>query len=226
MNILKLRDVSDHGEVVEQARRVLERGGLICVPCNGSYRIMCDLADEAAVMRLFQSKRRVGKAPSLVFVDSEATLREVADGVEPAALDLARRFWPGPLTVLFDPNPELPRKVTKALSKANGKLGVRIPDDALCQAIAAAFGHPLLVSSANREKRHGESSPAQVRQTFLGRVDLFVDAGDLREEPSSTVVEVEGGKVRVVREGAIGADAFAGQPDPSGGASGGEEAGR
>lgn len=208
MNILKLRDVSDHGEVVEQARRVLERGGLICVPCNGSYRIMCDLTDEGAVMRLFQSKRRVGKAPSLVFVDSEATLRAVADSVEPAALELTRRFWPGPLTVLFEPHPDLPRKVTKALSKANGKLGVRIPDDGLCQQITQAFGGPLLVSSANREKKHGESSPAQVRQTFLGRVDLFVDAGDLREEPHSTVIEFDAGELRIVREGSIPADAF------------------
>ena len=67
----------------------------------------------------------------------------------------------------------------------------------------SVVGRPLLVSSANPESKHGESSPAQVRKNFLGRVDLFVDAGDLPPAPPSTVVDPDAQGLVITREGAV-----------------------
>lgn len=195
--------------VVKEIAAVLEEGGLACLPCGGSYRILADLMDEDAVTRLLQAKRRTGRAPSLVFVSDEAMLARVAADVPPMVHELAAQFWPGPLTVLLEPAPDLPRKVVKQLATREGRMGVRIPKDALVRAVVAALGRPLLVSSANRERKQGAGSPAQVRKNFVHHVDLFVDAGDLAPSEGSTVVSVSGERPVVVRPGVIAADAIA-----------------
>ncbi|MFU8806216.1 MAG: L-threonylcarbamoyladenylate synthase, partial [Bradymonadaceae bacterium] len=76
----------------------------------------------------------------------------------------------------------------------------------LMRSVVHAFGGPILVSSANKGKKHGESSPAQIRKNFMGRVDIFIDAGDLRSSASSTVVDIVAGQVVVTRPGAISQD--------------------
>jgi len=209
MHIVKLHDVDDHTSLFDEIADVLGRGGLACFPCNGSYRIAVDLQNADAVIRLFQSKRRVGKAPALVFVDGAEMLARVAATIDPLAHKLVSNFWPGPLTILFDAHPDLDRRVVRELTKANGKIGVRVPDDNFAAGVVRRFGGPLLVSSANRENRAGETSPAQVRQTFMHRIDVFIDAGDLSPAPHSTVVEVSDDAFSVAREGAISLETLA-----------------
>ena len=116
---------------------------------------------------------------------------------------MARELWPQPLTIRVQPHSGLPSKVLKQLGGTKSKIGVRIPGDPLARTIVSIMGKPLLVSSANRERKAGDSSPAQVRKTFGGRVDVFVDKGDLKPEPLSTVIDVVDGKVVVERPGAI-----------------------
>lgn len=210
MQIVKPGSAGSDLEFVEQAAQVLRQGGLVCFPCQGKYRLAVDLLNPDAVTSLFQSKRRVGKSPALVFIASEEMLAFVADGVEASARGLMKRFWPGRLTILFEASDDLPNKVRKQILRGNGKVGVRVPDDAFAQALAETFGGPLLVSSANREKKAGSSSAAQVRKNFVHRVDLFVDAGDLRAESPSTVVEIVDGEVRVTRPGAITIETLSG----------------
>ena len=202
MHIIKLADAVDTG-LYKESSNVLQQSGLVCLPCHGKYRLLAALEDSDAVMHLFQSKRRVGKRPALVFVSNEEMLRRVAADVSPLAKRLMEAFWPGPLTIQFEANPDLPRKVIKQLTRANGHIGVRIPDDPVAMAMVEAFGGPLLVSSANKEKKAGDSSPAQIRKNFVHRVDLFVEAGDLVTEAPSTVVNIDSGTPKVIRPGAI-----------------------
>lgn len=208
---MTLQAANGSGGVSEDAVReisaVLDEGGLVCLPCGGSYRIVADLMDEDAVTKLLQAKRRTGKAPSLVFVADEAMLATAVAAVPEPVQQLAARFWPGPLTVLLEPGPELPRKVVKQLATRDGRMGVRIPQDPLARAVVRALGRPVLVSSANREKKQGAGSPAQVRKNFVHHVDLFVDAGDLPPRDGSTVVSVDGDRLEVVRKGVIDAAA-------------------
>jgi len=203
MKTITLQNVQDHSDIIEQVCAVLEEGGGACLPMNGSYRLLADLNNTDAVMRLFQSKRRVKKAPSLVFLPDPGRLREVAADVSDTAAQLATQFWPGPLTILFEAHPDLPRKVKKQLTAGKKKIGVRVPDDELLSAIVNAFGRPIVVSSANRERKAGADSPAQVRKNFGRQIDLFVDAGDLQGRSSSTVVDIDAGELRMIRPGAI-----------------------
>jgi len=125
-------------------------------------------------------------------------------GPRPAEAEvLAKKMWPGNLTLLLPANPDLPGKVVKQLCKANGKLGIRIPDDELALRLLGKLKKPILVSSANKEKKAGAGSPAQIRKTFRASVDLFVDAGDFQSHESSTVVDFQDGKFVVTRQGSI-----------------------
>lgn len=203
MKTIKLHELSESPSHYDTLARTLENGGLICVPCRGTYRILADIRDAGAVTLLMQSKRRTSSSPSLVFVNDVDEIAQVAAHVDPVARDVAKALWPGPLTILFEPSPDLPRKVIKQVARANGHIGVRVPEDDLVRHIIKQFGGPVLVSSANKENRAGASSPAQVRKNFVSRVDFFVDAGDLPGAPSSTVIEIDSGKIQIARDGAV-----------------------
>lgn len=203
MKSIKLDELSKTSDHFDTIINTLESGGVVCLPCNGTYRLMADLKNEDAIIGLMQAKRRVSKAPSLVFVADEEMLAQVADDVDSKARRLIKALWPGPLTIRFDASRDLPRQVRKTLIKATGKVGVRVPDDDLCQRVVEAFGRPLYVSSANKENKHGETSPAQIRQNFFGKIGLFIDAGDLSKGSKSTVVDVKNGSVKVVRAGDV-----------------------
>jgi len=206
MKILRLEELEQDPRRYREVADALREGGLVCFPARGAYRIAADLTSERAVARLIQSKRRTAKAPALVFVANEAMLAVVAAEIPEPARTLARRFWPGSVTLLFAAHPDLPQKVVKPLTKANGRLGVRVPANVVARRIVSEFGGPLLISSANVASKQGSASPAQVRKNFMGKVDLFVDAGDLVPSGASTVVWVEHQACKVTRPGLISAE--------------------
>ena len=209
MKIVEWTAASDRDDLSRGVAKVLGEGGLVCVPCNGRYRLLADLTNAEAVMRLVQAKGRVRKAPALVFIDSEAQLSQVADEVEPLSLRVARKLWPSPLTIRVKLSEALPKKVRKQLGGNKGKIGVRIPADPLVRAIIAESGRPLLVSSANRERKSGESSPAQIRKNFSSSVDMFIERGDLQPGPASTVIDVKAGELVVERAGMVSEEQLA-----------------
>ena len=129
----------------------LESGGLVCIPCRSSYRIVADLTNPKAVNALLFSKHRTTKAPSLVFIPSYGDLKSVASNVPAKARKLAQALWPGELTIRLEPNDEaIPAPIVKTLTKAGGKLGVRVPSEPWLLKLLKELGRPLLVSSANR----------------------------------------------------------------------------
>lgn len=203
MKNIKFSEAIDQKQVCRELVEALKLGQIVCLPCGGRYRLLVDITNEAAVIDLLQAKGRIHKAPSLVFVASEAALTQVTAEVDPLAQKLAHALWPRSLTLLVTPHPELPRVIAKQLAAAGGKIGVRMPMDMLVKEVALALGRPLLVSSANKENKGGETSPAQVRKNFVNSVAVFVDKGDLRAEPLSTIVDVVDGKAVVTREGPV-----------------------
>ncbi len=182
----------------------ISAGGLVCVPVRGAYRVLADARSEAAITKLAQSKRRAHNRPALIIVANLAAAADIVDGTTwPLTQKVAKALWPGPLTLVLPPSKKLPAKIAKVLSRSTGRIGVRIPDDDLLSRIATAFGGPVLVSSANLESKPGASSAAAVKQRFERTVDIWVDAGDVKPEPPSTLVEVTAEDWKIVREGAI-----------------------
>lgn len=182
----------------------LESGGLVCIPCRSSYRIVADLTNPKAVNALLFSKHRTTKAPSLVFIPSYGDLKSVASNVPAKARKLAQVLWPGELTIRLEPNEEaIPAPIVKTLTKAGGKLGVRVPSEPWLLKLLKELGRPLLVSSANRERKNGASSPAMIQKNFISHVGIFVTAGDIPDSLPSTVIDFVDGEPVLKREGSL-----------------------
>lgn len=196
-----------HADAVARASEIAEvvaAGGLACIPIRGAYRVLADARSHAAITRLAQSKRRAHNRPALIIVAELAAAKDMVDGTEwPLTRKLTKALWPGPLTLVLPPSAELSAKVAKLLTRSTGKIGVRVPDDALSASVVKAFGGPVLVSSANIENKPGASSADVVRKRFERMLDIWVDAGDVRPEPPSTLVEVDENDWKLVREGAV-----------------------
>ena len=206
---MKLIPVAEAPARVAEIAAVLTEGGLACFPVRGAYRIAADARSVDAITRLIQSKRRAHNHPALILVRDLDAARGIVDGTGwKTTKRLAEKLWPGSLTLVLPPSKDLAPKVKKVLTRATGKLGIRVSDDPLASAIVRAFGGPLLVSSANLEQKPGSGSAATVRQRFVNTVDVWVEAGDFAPSPPSTIVEVTETSWKLLREGAVPAAAL------------------
>ena len=203
MRTIELQEMMRGSEFIN-VKSCLESGGVVCIPCRSSYRIIADLTNPKAVNALLFSKHRTTKAPSLVFISNYEALKSVAVNIPSKAKLLAKKLWPGELTIRFEPNAEtIPAAILRPLTKAGGKLGVRVPSEPWLLKLLRELDRPLLVSSANREKKKGASSPAMIQKNFMSSVGIFVNAGDIPESAPSTVIDFVDGEPVIKREGSI-----------------------
>lgn len=195
------------GDAALQAKAgelIKENDGLVCFPCENSYRFGVSLLSVSSVLGLMQTKRRSKKGPALVMVTDPDMAALVAGPIPEAARKLMDAFWPGRVTLRLPLRKDLPGKVYKELAKPDGMVGLRHPGNLVAAQLVRAAGVPVLVSSANRAKKVGSTSVASIRQQFTRAIDLFIEAGDLPAGPPSTVVEfTTAGEIKITRPGEI-----------------------
>jgi L-threonylcarbamoyladenylate synthase len=181
--------------VAADVAAVIESGGTVIWPTDTVYGIGCDPTQPAAVERIFELKDRPAHKPLALHLASVAELLEYARGNPLAAL-AARRFLPGPLTIVVLRPPFVSDRVSAGLPT----VGLRVPDHALCRAILERSG-PLAGTSANFS-----SEPAYLGVSGDERLpgaDLFVFDGPTPLRTESTIIDVSHNELRLVREGAI-----------------------
>jgi L-threonylcarbamoyladenylate synthase len=179
-----------------RAAEIIRAGGLLILPTDTVYGLAADLWNPEAVARLYAVKRRPPeKAIPILLADFEA-IHQVAAEIPALALTLANHFWPGALTLTLPKKSGLPEIVSSLPT-----IGVRIPDHPAARAVIRACGGVLAVTSANVS---GAASPLTFKETLiLEEIDLALDGGDCPGGVSSTVVDLTGGVVRVLRAGPI-----------------------
>ena len=189
---------------VGRAAQMLREGEVVALPTETVYGLAANALDPVAVARIFQIKGRPANNPVIVHVASlEMALRCVNDW--PAAAEqLARSFWPGPLTLVLPRSRAVPDLVT-----AGGEtVGVRWPSPPFIQAIIRACDFPLAAPSANLSG-HVSPTNAQHVLTSLGdRILLIVDGGQSQVGIESTVLDLTVDPLRVLRPGMIHAESL------------------
>lgn len=205
-------DCSDSTQLLaaaRAARQTLGRGGLVVLPTDTVYGIAADAFTPEAVDALLMAKGRGRQSPPPVLIADTATLGALAAHVTEAVRSMAEAFWPGPLTIVLDANPSL----SWDLGDTGGTVALRIPNHPLTLELLRETG-PLAVSSANKT---GEPAATQVSeaQSMLGdEVDVYLDAGIADGDGvASTIVDatgitVEGGTLRILREGGVSVEAL------------------
>ncbi|MBN2343251.1 MAG: threonylcarbamoyl-AMP synthase [Deltaproteobacteria bacterium] len=203
MRTVSFSEFQSNPEVLNDITEILTNDGIICIPTPSGYKLMADLESSKAVMAMIQAKRRVKSAPALVMIPDQSHVENIAESVSEEASKLMTEFWPGPVTLLFSAGDGLHPKIRKALTKAKGWLGVRVPNSQTAKTVVGAFGKPLLVSSANISKKAGDGSLAQVKKNFGRAISLLIEDGDITTESSSTLVDVTREIPKIVRCGAV-----------------------
>jgi L-threonylcarbamoyladenylate synthase len=182
----------------EAARAALERtihsGGVALFPADGLYGLACDPLRAEAIARIHEIKGRDDGKPSAVMYLSPLVMRELIGSMDEPTREAAGRLLPGPVTLVIA-NPE--RRYPLACREDPERLGVRLIDGPLAGARCVLFQ-----TSANPSGEAAPSHFADVDPGIAAAVDLAIDGGALTGMPS-TVVDLTGPELRVLREGAM-----------------------
>ena len=185
----------------EAAADALRRGDVIVFPTETLYGLGADALNHQAVERIFQLKGREARNPIPVLVDGPEMLRNLVAEIPPLAQRLMDRFWPGPLTLVLPARQDLP----KPLLNASGGIAVRISSQSVATQLVQALGRPLTATSANPSGKEAARTFQEAKDYFADKVKVFLDGGRLNSKSGSTVVEVVGDGIKIIREGDIAA---------------------
>ncbi len=206
--VIDIRSADDSRDVVHRAVQALAEGRLVVFPTETVYGVAASARSEAAIQRLLNVKsRRPGQALTLAVRSADDALDYVPD-MCPLAQRLARRCWPGPVTlVLEDRHPEslleqLPPAARRAITPERS-VGLRVPAHSSILDVLRLLAGPLALSSANRAGQPEALTAAQVLEALGDDVDMILDDGPSRFGQPSSVVRVSGKEIKVLRAGVV-----------------------
>lgn len=185
---------------IDRATAILRSGGVVLYPTDTLYGLGADAFSDAAVAKVYAIKGRDEKKPIHCVVSSIDEVESYAE-VNDFARRLARKFLPGPLTLILHKKQNIDSGIAKGITT----FGIRIPQNEFCLGLAKAFG-PYTTTSANLASAANLRSVPEILAQ-LGEqadlIDLVIDAGELPVRDPSTVVDVSTGEFKIVREGAV-----------------------
>lgn len=188
-----------NSESAARAARLLESGGVVVFPTETVYGIGADIANPAAVGRVFAVKGRDSRLPLMAHCSSLDQLPGLVREVPVPARRLIHRFWPGPLALVLPRNPAVADVVVGGLET----IGIRMVADSWTCLLIENLGRPLAGSSANRAGRPATGCFAELDPELLSEVDAAVDAGAAGSGQPSTVLDMTASPPRIVRRGAV-----------------------
>jgi len=185
-------------EAIERAATAIRRGKVVAIPSDALYTLVADPFNLRAVTDVFRAKGREGHRSLPLLVADVVMAEELASELNNRFFILARRFWPGPLTIIVPASARVPLKVTGN----TGRLALRQSRGKIANALVAALNQPLISTSANMSGSPTCRSGIEVFGMMDGRVDLVVDAGAC-SGAGATTVDITEPYWKVIREGAI-----------------------
>ena len=189
-------------DAIEEAGTWIRTGGVVAIPTDTLYGLAADPFNAQAVDRVFAIKGRSAERALPLIAADVAQITEHLGALGAIAGRLASQFWPGPLTLLIDVAPAL----AAAVSGGTGRVGVRVPNDAVARRICAEADRPITATSANISGEPATADPDEVERTLGDLVDVLLDTGRTPGGPPSTIVDVTGPEPALIRAGAIGWD--------------------
>ncbi len=203
MTLLKLNKHTLQ-EAVDRALDVLRDGGIIAYPTETFYGLGVKFDVPDSLERLYDLKKRPKEKAMPLIIGDRSLLRMIVsekwlENVPPVADPLIRRFWPGPLTLLFPAKQGL----SEYLTADTGKVAARVPGESFALHLATRAGFPITATSANISGKPPAINTADVTGYFGDALDLVIDGGPTPGGLPSTIVDVSGEKLEIVREGAI-----------------------
>lgn len=187
---------------IETASQWLKRGGLVAIPTETVYGLAADARNEQALAKIYQAKNRPKTNPLIIHLSTPSAIEGYAQNIPKSAYNLAEHFWPGPLTLILERHPSLPKIVT-----ANQEsVALRIPKHPLTLELLKTFGGGLAAPSANRSGRISPTTASHVKEELGNKVDYILDGGPCEVGIESTILLLVQNKPLILRQGSITAE--------------------
>jgi L-threonylcarbamoyladenylate synthase len=199
--IVKISSEKPEASLIRYAADQIRAGQVLGMPTDTFYGLAADPFNLRAVDRVYEIKSRSRHKPLSLLIESVDQAEEMSQPLSDEFYALARRFWPGPLTLIVKASSRLPLKVT-----ANtGNVALRIPNSAIPLAVVQAAQIPITATSANLSGESECTTAKAVCDQLQDRISIIVDGGTSPREIASTIVDLtdEEARWRVMREGAI-----------------------
>jgi len=177
-------------KLLRYAAKVLREGGLVAFPTETVYGLGANLLDETAIKSLYKVKKRPGNKPFTVHIASLGQIKKLKCALDVRAGKLARRFWPGPLTMVLK-------------SKSGKSVGFRMPKNKVALELIRMARTPVVAPSANISRKKPPVTAAQVLKDLDGKIDIVIDSGPTDIGLESTVLDMTTRPYTVLREGAL-----------------------
>ena len=197
MNTQLLSALDDQTPAI--AAELIRRGELVAIPTETVYGLGADGLNEAAVAKIFEAKGRPQDNPLILHIWDAEQMEQFCHDIPKAAYDLAKAFWPGPLTMVLPARQIVPRRTTGGLNT----VALRCPDNAVTREIIRLSGVPIAAPSANLSGKPSTTTAQHVLHDHDGKIAAVVDGGSCRVGVESTIVDLTEDRPRLLRPGGI-----------------------
>jgi L-threonylcarbamoyladenylate synthase len=197
-DLVEINPEEPQPEVLERAAAAVRRGKVAAIPTDALYTLVADPFNLGAVAQVFHAKGREPHRSLPILVGDLMMAEELASELSNRFFILARRFWPGPLTIIVPASARVPLKVTGN----TGRLALRQSRSKVANQLIAMLNQPLISTSANISGRPTCRSGIDVFGMMDGRVDLVIDGG-MCNGAGATTIDITEPYWRLIRTGAI-----------------------
>jgi len=180
----------------DECVKALAKGRAVVYPTETVYGLGVDATNRKAVRLLFRIKKRDPKKPTSIAVANLKEAEKIAH-FNKLALKLAKKFLPGPLTLVLKAKKSLP------VLADDGTIGIRIPDSRFTHTLLLKFKKPITATSANISGARSASDLDQIDKQLLEMTEIIIDGSRTKYKIGSTVVDATGDEPKILREGAI-----------------------
>lgn len=198
MKILKINPNKPEKELIKLAVDVLKNDGLVVFPTDTLYGLASNALSRKGIMKVYKAKGREFKKPLSIAFHSLIQAKKYVK-FNKTALKLAKKFLPGPLTIVLPMKYRFPKELTFG----SKKLGMRIPDNKIVLELIKECKFPITATSANTAGNKDPVAAEDAINQIGDKVDLILDSGKCKLRKPSTVVEVLDNRIKILREGAI-----------------------
>jgi len=192
------------GKDIQQAKALLERGELVAIPTETVYGLAANALSVSAAAKIFEAKNRPHFDPLIVHVADFDSINSFVSVIPSKAIELAKQFWPGPLTLLLKKKDIIPDLVTAGLDS----VGIRCPNHALTNQLLRQLSFPLAAPSANPFGYISPTKASHVNDQLGNKIKYILDGGDCQVGIESTIVGFDKEKPVIYRMGGLSIEAI------------------
>lgn len=192
-------DKNQNAELMKKAGAIIKNGGLVAFPTETVYGLGANALDTDAAKKIYEAKGRPSDNPLIAHIADKEQVYVLARNISEKAKKLMDKFWPGPMTLVFEKQDIVPMGVTGGLST----VAVRMPDNEVALELIKASSVPIAAPSANSSGRPSPTLASHVFEDMDGRIDMIIDGGQVNIGIESTIVDMTSEPPMILRPGYI-----------------------